>query len=129
MTTVALATRRYGPDEARFHRLRLSDGVSSWWARDRPRLAAHAHLNLARQVRGRRHVLALVDHVDARCAAFGIDRWHGEINAPVGRRAAALAAHGGIVTAHGRNHTLSWLRATPIERLTVVRRVPSARMP
>lgn len=46
-TFAALAVRRHGPDEARFHRLRLADGWRAWRAGDHPPAPAHAHLNLA----------------------------------------------------------------------------------
>jgi hypothetical protein len=126
-TTWALATRRLGSGEAQFHRLRLYDGWAAW--RDAPRavLPAHAHLNLARGARGRLHVVALVHHIDARSVAHGLPGWYGEINAPVGRRASALEAYGARVVHRMPNRTLSWLRETPIERLTVARTLALAR--
>jgi hypothetical protein len=123
----ALALRRLGADEARFHRLRLHDGWTSWRRRVDPGLPAHAHLNLARGARGRMHVIALVDHIDTRCAALGLPGWYGEINAPIGRRAGALEAHGVRVVHRVQNRTLSWLANMPIERLTVARPLAQGR--
>ena len=117
----ALTIRRLGADEARFHRLRLHDGWTSWRRGVDPGLPAHAHFNLARGARGRMHVMALVDHIDTRCAALGLPGWYGEINAPAGRRAVALEAHGARVVHREHNRTLSWLAGAPIERLTVAR--------
>lgn len=123
----ALAMRRLGADEARFHRLRLRDGWTSWRQRVDPGLPAHAHFNIARSARGRMHVVALVDHIDARCAALELPGWYGEINAPAGRRAMALEARGARVVHRVHNRTLSWLAGTPIERLTVARPLARAK--
>lgn len=127
-TAAALTTRRFGPDEARFHRLRLADGWNAVRARTDPGLPVHAHINLARGARGRMHMVALVDHIDARCAVRHLSGWFGEINAPAGRRGSALEAHGATVVHRMPNRTLSWLRGVPIERLTVARPLAQARI-
>lgn len=91
----------------------------------RPPLPAHAHVNLA-AARGRMRALALVEHIDRRCADAGFDGSYGEINAPAGRRAAAIEAHGGVVVSRAPNRTQSWLHRAPVERLTVARRLAHA---
>jgi hypothetical protein len=126
-TAAALLTRRFGRDEARFHRLRLLDGWRGLRAGVDPAMPAHAHVNLARDARGRMHVGALVEHIDGRCASRRLPGWFGEINAPAGRRRAALEAYGATVVHRMPNRTLSWLRGTPVERLTVVRPLARAR--
>lgn len=116
---------RTGPRSpiARFHRLRLRDG----WVMMRspaPVFPAHAHINLRPGQRAGRSGRALLTHVDARCRRAGLAGWYGEINAAVGRRASALGLLGSI--AHrAPNHTLSWLAGRPVERLTLVRPLPS----
>jgi len=67
----------------------------------------------------------LAEHVDAVLRAKGIDAWYGEVNAPRGRRAAALERWGARVVDRVDNHTFSWLCHMPIERLTIVRPVPA----
>jgi hypothetical protein len=49
------------------------------------------------------------------------------MNARAGRRVAGLGRWGGEVVARRPNATLSWLAGAPVERLTVVRRVPGRR--
>jgi hypothetical protein len=107
-----------------FVRSRLRDG----WALRRPARAVahlpHAHFNAApgaSRLPGR----LLADFVDEVCRAAGYRRWYGEINARVGRRAAAITAHwGGEIVDRTPNRTLSRMRGVPVERLTVLRRVP-----
>lgn len=126
-TVAALAARRFAAAEATFHRLRLADGWTTWRHAPDPPQPAHAHINLARSVRGRLHIAKLIAHVDRRCAVAGQPGWYGEINAPPGRRAAALTAHGATVAHRQRNRTLSWLCAREIERMTVNRALAAAR--
>jgi hypothetical protein len=112
-------------DAARFLRGRVAD---AWTLRHPPaavRGLPHAHLNAAPDrsgLPGR----ALSGFVDAVCAAAGHDAWYGEINARVGRRAAAITRWWGAEIVHrAPNHTLTRLVGEPVERLTVVRPVPA----
>jgi len=107
-----------------FVRSRILDG----WALRRParavRALPHAHVNAAA---GARHLPGrlLADFVDDVCRAAGHTRWYGEINARVGRRVAALTDRwGGEIVDRTPNRTLSRLLGVPVERLTVLRRVP-----
>jgi hypothetical protein len=88
-------------------------------------VTAHAHLNVARPGRNGRIALLLRDHVDRRCRSAGHRAWVGEVNGVVGSRSAALERVVGPVVERRPNHTLSWLLGAPVERLTVVRRVPA----
>src|SRR5262249_1298187 len=115
-----------GRPASRFLRTRVADG----WALRRPlasvRGLPHAHFNAAPDRRGLPG-RALADFVDAACAAAGHDAWYGEINARAGRREAAITRRwGGEVVQRERNRTLSWLAGEPVDRLTVLRRVPAA---
>ncbi len=119
-----LMCRRWDRRTAQFCRLRLRDGLDLWRAGADPPARAHAHVNV---VSGRRTGQAgrlLLDHVDARCRARGLTAWYGEINAPRGRRAAALDRLGVHVVRAHPNRTLSWLGGAPVDRLTVLRQVP-----
>lgn len=119
----ALATRRVGPVTARFVRLRLLDG---WALRKAPDpMAVHIHLNLVRSARAGRGAHLLTAHVDAVCRRLGEPGWFGEVNAPVGRRSAALERLGFEVVHRAPNRTLSAMLERPIERLTVVRHLPT----
>jgi hypothetical protein len=69
--------------------------------------------------------LALVQCVDERCRRAGLPGWYGEINALVGKRASALERIVGPIVDRAPNHTLTWLRGRPVERLTVVRTLAS----
>ena len=122
-----LLARRYRPPVDRFLRLRLRDGWALWRHRD-DRLAGlpHAHLNSCDTMGGLPGRL-LADHVDAAVAAAGFSAWYGEINARPGRRVAALARWGAAVVARQPNRTLTWLAGAPVERLTIVRRIPDRR--
>jgi hypothetical protein len=84
----------------------------------------HAHLNLRPGLRAGWAGRWLADHVDAVCRRAGAPAWYGEINAPAGRRAAALERLGGEVVDRAPNRTLSALIGAEVERLTVLRRLP-----
>lgn len=121
----ALAAQRHDPSTARFVRLRLIDG---WTLRSSPvPMAVHVHLNLLPSARAGRGARLLVDHVDAVCRRLGEPGWFGEVNAPVGRRAAALGRVGLEVVHRAPNRTLSSVLQQPVERLTVVRSLPMPR--
>jgi len=62
--------------------------------------------------------------VDRVCREAGLHAWAGEVNGVVGSRHAALERVVGPVVGRRPNHTLTWLAGAPVERLTVVRRVP-----
>ena len=123
---VACAAPWLGPrgEASTFVRSRLRDG----WALRRPARAVrdlpHAHFNAApgaSRLPGR----LLADFVDEVCRAAGYRRWYGEINARVGRRAAAITEHWGAeIVDRTPNRTLSRMRGVPVERLTVLRHVP-----
>ena len=119
-----LALRRYPAPVDRFYELRIRDGWRTWRTRQRVPVLPHAHLNSIApggDLPGR----LLADHIDATCRRAGFTAWSGEMNARAGRRAAALDRWGADVIARTPNATLSWLVGAPVERLTVVRRVPS----
>lgn len=111
----------YGNDTGRFHRLRLIDSWDLWRRGLDGPMPAHAHLNLAQGRRAGRGGRLLVDHIDRRCRLAGLTGWFGEINAPVGHRAAGLERLGAKVVRRAPNRTLSWLTGRTVERLTVVR--------
>ena len=122
-----LLARRYPEPIDRFYRLRLRDGWALWRHQqngidDLP----HAHMNACDTMGGLPGRL-LADHVDAVVAAAGFPAWFGEMNARAGRRAAALSRWGAEIVARQPNRTLTWLAGGPVERLTVVRRVPDRR--
>jgi hypothetical protein len=125
-TVPALVAGRYPPSAERFYRLRLRDGWASALGPPPP-CPAHLHVNLLHGHRGGRAGRWLIDAAEDRLRAAGLDRYHGEINTPVGRRAAALERHGARVVHRQVNHTLSWLEGRPVERLRVVRRVEAGR--
>jgi hypothetical protein len=121
-----LAFRRYPAPVDRFYELRIRDGWQTWRTRRGLPALPHAHLNSVAgggELPGR----LLADRVDATCARAGYTAWCGEINARAGRRTAALDRWGAEVVARTPNATLSWLVGAPVERLTIVRRVPSGR--
>jgi hypothetical protein len=88
-------------------------------------MPAHAHLNLTPSVRAGRGGRLLGDHIDSRVRRAGLPGWYGEINAIAGRRAAALERLGGEIVHRAHNHTLSAFAHRRIDRLTVVRRLPT----
>lgn len=105
---------------ARFHRCRLRDG----WVMMRspsPPYPAHAHVNVLPDRCPSWAGLSLLEFVDERCRQAGLTGWYGEINAPVGKRARALERTVGPIVHRAPNHTLTWLMARPVERLTVTR--------
>jgi hypothetical protein len=122
-----LLARRYPTSIRRFYRLRLRDGWDLWrHSEDRVAGLPHAHMNATTMggLPGR----LLADHVDAVVAAAGFESWYGEMNARAGRRVAALSRWGAEIVSRRPNGTLSWLTGTPVERLTVLRRVSDRRM-
>lgn len=126
-----LAARRYGPEAATFARLRIADGLAGWRAAPRPPQPVAMHFNVARGARSGGAGLRLAAHVDGLCLDRGLSGWYGEINAPAGRRAAALERLGGRVVHRQPNATLSWLTGRAVERLTVERPLdrPRRRLP
>jgi len=84
---------------------------------------AHAHMNLLRAARSGSGALALCLEIDEVCRNAGHTAWYGEVNAPAGRRVNALERVVGEVVHRSPNHTLTWMTGSPIERLTVVRRL------
>lgn len=129
-TRIALgvaARATYGTDTGHFFRLRLKDGWDLWRSGLTEPMPAHAHLNLAQGERAGRGGRLLVAHIDNRCRVAGLAGWFGEINAPVGRRAAGLQRLGATIARRDPNRTLSWLAGRPVERLTVVRDLSTGR--
>lgn len=123
----ALTILRSGPRSpiSRFHRCRLRDG----WVMFRgpgPPFPAHAHINVLPHRLASWAGLSLVNFVDDRCRQAGLPGWYGEINALVGKRASALERIVGPIVHRAPNHTLSWLKGRPVERLTVTRLLPAA---
>lgn len=122
--TDLLAGRLAGPTR-RFHLLRIRDAAGLLGSPGAAEgVTAHVHLNVARSARDGRVAAALRSHADEVCRAAGTPAWVGEVNGAVGTRLAALQRVVGPVVARRPNHTLSWLRGEPVERLTVVRQVP-----
>lgn len=118
-----LVGRRAQGPASEFIRLRIADG---WALRSGPRpMPVHAHLNLLAPGRHGRLARLAVDHVDEVSRRAGSPGWFGEVNAPVGRRAAALERLDLRVTHRSSNRTLTALTGRPVERLTVVRTLPA----
>jgi hypothetical protein len=117
--------RHFPPVVDRFYRLRLRDGWETWRHHGTRPAPAHAHVNVEGDA-GFAPGRLLAEHIDAVCRTVGIESWYGEVNAPRGRRAAALERWGARVVDRVENHTFSWLCGTPIDRLTIVRPVPDA---
>ena len=120
-----LALRRYPAPVDRFYELRIRDGWRTWRTRQTVPVLPHAHVNSVAggaELAGR----SLADHVDTTCRRGGFTAWCGEINARAGRRTAGLDRWGADVVARTPNATLSWLVGAPVERLTIVRRVPTS---
>lgn len=121
-TTRAIVTGRLPQDAERFHRLRLRDG----WAGlvgPPPPCGPHLHVNVEDRFRGGRAGRMLIEAAEERFRLAGIRQWYGEINAPVGRRAAALERYGGRIVGRRPSHTFSWLAGRPVEQLRVTRAV------
>ena len=111
------------PATRRFYLLRLRDAVGLT-ADSRQRLAVpHAHMNITTSARSGSVALALRDHIDQKVNQAGFDRWLGEVNARSGSRASALERLGFSVIGTRKNHTLSALAGSPVERLLVERRL------
>lgn len=122
-----LLARRYPDPIDRFYRLRLRDGWALWRHHEnRVDGLPHAHMNACDTMGGLPGRL-LADHVNAAVAAAGFPAWYGEMNARAGRRVAALSRWGAEIVARQPNLTLTWLAGAPVERLTVLRRVPDHR--
>jgi hypothetical protein len=122
-----LLARRYPASIRRFYRLRLRDGWDLWrHSEDRVAGLPHAHMNAT--TTGGLPGRLLADHVDAVVAAAGFESWYGEMNARAGRRVAALGRWGAEIVSRRPNGTLTWLTGSPVERLTVLRRVSDRRV-
>jgi hypothetical protein len=122
-----LLARRYPAAIRRFYRLRLRDGWDLWrHSENRVGGLPHAHMNAT--TTGGLPGRLLADHIDAVVAAAGFESWYGEMNARAGRRVAALSRWGAEIVSRRPNGTLSWLTGSPVERLTVLRRVSDRRM-
>jgi hypothetical protein len=120
------ASGRYPRAARTFWRLRLQDGWLAWRQGVPAPFPMHVHLNLVPGLRATQAGRLLVGHADAVCRAVGGTGWFGEVNAPVGRRAAAFERLGAEVVHRTPNLTFSWVRGEPVERLTVVRVLPEA---
>lgn len=118
-----VASGRGGPPARAFWRHRLHDTFTAARTGTAPPQPVQMHFNVARGQRARDAGVRLADHVDALCRARGRTGWYGEINAPAGRRVAALEFLGGELVARMPNRTFSQLAGRPIERLTMQRRV------
>lgn len=116
----------YGMDREsrRFYTARARDARELRRARDEPPMPVHAHLNVARTARSGSIAAALRDHIDDRCARHGACGWWAEMNAPRGRRERALERLGIEVIHRTENATLTAAMGTPVDRLTIVRRLP-----
>jgi hypothetical protein len=88
-------------------------------------MPVHVHLNLMPSVRAGRGGRLLAARADELCRRLGAFGWYGEINARAGRRASALQRLGGEIVRRSPNRTLTWVMGAPVERLTVVRRLPT----
>lgn len=110
---------------AAFHRLRLLDGAVTVVRGVAAPMPAHFHFNVGAGHRGMAAGVALAAHADAVVAAAGLPGYFGEVNVARSRpgRERALQRLGAVVVHRQRNHTLSWLAAEPVDRLTVVRRL------
>jgi hypothetical protein len=119
-----LTGRLRGP-EARFHLLRLRDGIEASQHAPPAPMPGYVHLNIHFEARTALGGLLLARYADQRCREAGLPGWYAEMNAKPGTRSGALAA-GGITTVHRQpNHTLAWLAGHPVERLTIVRELPA----
>ena len=124
-TVRGLASGRYPADARRFYRLRIHDGWEAILAPPPP-CTAHLHCNVEAGHRGGRSGRLLINAAEERFREAGVTQWYGEINAPVGRRGAALVRNGARIVHRQHNRTLSWLADREIERLRFTRRVGEA---
>ena len=127
-TTRALVAGRSGDDSATFHRLRLKDGWTTLLGPPPP-FDAHVHLNVVAGHRAGRSGRLLIEAAEARFREAGVQWWYGEMDAPVGRRGAALEREGARIVHRQHNLTLSWLAGRPVERLRFTREVRPAPSP
>lgn len=114
-------TFRLRPTARRFLALRIADGLMSWWGDTGPPFPAHAHLNLAADVRDAGIGHRLAGTMDEMVEAAGIPGWFGEVNLPRGANLDALTRQGARVVRRTRSRTFSWALQTPVTRVTVVR--------
>jgi len=122
-TAVQLALGHGSPRARRFTWLRLVDGVVNWREAPPPPQPALMHFNVARDARALDAGVRLAAHVNEVCRVAGVGGWYGEVNARVGRRAAAFEQFGGRIVGRVPNRTMTWLAGRPIERLTVMREI------
>ncbi len=106
---------------------RLHDGYLLWRRGRTPPAPAHAHVNVAKGFRHGTGLRVLVEHIDDRCRRIGLPAWYGEMNAPQGRRAAAVGRLGAEIVDVTPNRTLSWAAGERVERITLIREVPPPR--
>lgn len=116
-------TGRLSPATRRFYVARLRDVRGLLGSSGERAMLPHAHVNVEAGRRSGTAALLLLEHVDQRVAAAGYTRWIGEVNAPTGRRVAALERLGFTVVGRTPNNTLSRLTGSPVERLTLHRDV------
>jgi hypothetical protein len=121
---VAAITGRLDRASRVFYRARTHDARALAAARRVPPAPVHAHLNVGRGARTLTVSRALVDHVDRCCRRAGHSVWYGEMNERVGTRRRALERLGGEVVHVEPNRTLTRLLGEPVQRLTLVRRLP-----
>lgn len=121
------AAAREGRVLPRFYGLRALDGVIGAVSASPPQ-PAHFHFNVEGARRGVRAGFELAGHADRVVAAAGLPGYFGEVNVPRDKpgRAAALERLGVQIVHRQRNHTLSWLAARPVDRLTVTRPLATA---
>ncbi len=122
-----LATAPTGTAAA-FSRRRLLDGVVSVTRGTPPPMPAHFHFNVEGARRGAVAGFHLADHADRVVGGAGLPGYFGEVNVPIGKpgRVRALERMGARVVHRQRNHTMSWLAGSPVDRVTVVRPVDAA---
>jgi hypothetical protein len=109
-----------------FYAARARDARELRTVREAPPMPVHAHLNVARTARSGSIAAALRDHIDDRCARQGSVGWWAEMNAPRGRRERALDRLGIEVIRRTENATLTAAMGEPVDRLTIVRRLPTS---
>ncbi|AXV09738.1 hypothetical protein DVS28_a5082 [Euzebya pacifica] len=108
---------------AAFSRRRLLDGVVAVTRGTSPPMPAHFHFNVEGARRGAVAGFRLADHADRVVREAGLPGYFGEVNVPADKpgRARALERLGTRIVHRQRNHTLSWLAGSPVDRVTVVR--------